>query len=505
MTEPRQRWIESSTLSVGVLLVLALVAMVNYFSWKYYQRFDWTAEDLYTLSDKSRKVVAALDAPIEAVVFLSPGEPLFDPVRELLSGYAAASSNFTVRVVDPEKNLAEAQALVSKFGLSHLDVIVFDRGDDRRVIEGADLAEYDYSGLQAGRGPEMTGFKGEQVFTGTLIDLAEDHKPKVVFTTGHGELGLDDTSARGLSELEALLGRDNFDLEEWAPLGEPRVPDGADAVVIAGPSAGFAEPEVQAVERFVEAGGRLLVLLDPIFDTVGAVTPSGLEGFLSRLGVEVGSDIVIDPEGPIPFFGAETFFVDSFGEHPVSSPLRQAGIPVIVPLAQSVEVSRDQAGVTVLLETSSAGWGERDLENLGDVSRGEGDLSGPVPIAVAIESADEAQPDMTGDGSVADPAGAVTSLDPAGSRARSRLAIFGDADFLTNSQLRNVGNAELAVNTINWLVERENLIAIPAKKPEQVRLSLSAKQLRSIGLLVFLVLPGLAVVAGAAVFSRRRR
>ena len=48
-------------------------------------------------------------------------------------------------------------------------------------------------------------------------------------------------------------------------------------------------------------------------------------------------------------------------------------------------------------------------------------------------------------------------------------------------------------------------ITIPAKKPEQVRLTLTGGEVRTIGLLVFLVLPGLALAAGAAVFSRRRR
>jgi ABC-type uncharacterized transport system involved in gliding motility auxiliary subunit len=490
--------------------------MVNYFSWKYYKRFDWTSQDLYTLTEKSRNVVGALDTPIEAVVFVSPGEPLFEPVQELLTRYAAESSNFSMRVVDPEKNLVEAQALVNKFELSHLDVIVFDRGDDRRVIESSDLAEYDYSGLQAGRGPEMTGFKGEQVFTGAIVDLAEDRKPKTSFTTGHGELGLDDPSAGGLTELEALLGRDNFDLEEWSPLSEPEVPEGTDAVVIAGPTAGFAEPEVAAIEKFVKEGGRLWALIDPLIGGSGAVATTGLEGLLSSYGVELGSDIVIDPKNPIPFFGAETFFVTEYGDHPITRPLRQAEVPVIVPLAQSLRLAgeSDEFEVTVLLKTSPDSWGERDLENLGAIERGEEDTTGPVTVAVAIETEspeeDVAVPvedlDTTGDdssGTEPKAEGIESSVETA--RASIRMVVSGDADFVTNGQLRNVGNAELAANTVNWLVERENLIAIPPKKPEQVRLSLSGSELRSIGLLVFLVLPGLALVAGAAVYSRRRR
>lgn len=513
MTNQRQRWIDSSTLSAGVILVLAMVAMVNYFAWKYYKRFDWTSEELYTLSEKSRSVVASLEAPIEAVVFLSPGDPLFAPVDELLQRYAAESTNFSTRVVDPEKNLAEAQSLVDKYGLSQLEVIVFDRGDDRRVVESIDLADYDYSGLQAGLGPKMTAFKGEQVFTGVMLDLAEDRKPRVLFSTGHGELSLDDRSPRGLSDLETLLGRDNFELEEWSLLESPVIPTDVDAFVIAGPTAGFVEPEVRSLEAYLAAGGRLVAMLDPILGASGGAGASGLEGLLSSYGVEVGGDIVIDPEGPIPFFGAETFFASSFGDHPITEPLRQSQIPVIVPLAQSIEADTEADGrdVGVLIETSPAGWGERDLANLDRVALDDGDLAGPVAIAVAIEVGADEETDAeldTVEGSQGEPSddtleGAKAS--PEAAERNARLVVVGDADFATNSQLRNVGNAEVAANIINWLVERENLITIPAKEPEQVRLTLTAGEVRSIGLLVFLVLPGLALGAGAAVFSRRRR
>lgn len=515
MAVERNRWIEPSTFGAGAVLLLALLGMVNYLSWKYYKRFDWTAEALYSLSDKSRKVVAGLDEPIEAVVFMSPAEPLFEPVQELLTRYAAESENFRLRLVDPEKNLAEAQSLVDRFSLSHLDVVVLARGEDRRVIESADLADYDFSGLQAGLGPQMTGFKGEQVFTGAIIDLAENRKPKIAFTVGHGELSLDDPSAGGLTELATLLGTDNFELEEWSPLTTPEVPEGTGAIVIAGPTTGFAQSEAASIEQFVEAGGRLLALLDPVIGPTGSVAPSGLEALLSSYGIELGADIVIDPQNPIPFFGAETFFVTTFGEHPITEPLRQAEVPVIVPLARSLALAgaSEELGASTLLSTSAEGWGERDLGNLGAVAKDDRDTAGPVLVAVAIERDrnDSQAVGPAGDGSTepADPADAggepVGEVSSVESAPDLRLAVFGDADFLTNGQLRNVGNAELAVNTLNWLVERENLIAIPPKTPEQVRLTLSGSQLRSIGILVFLVLPGLALVAGGAVYSRRRR
>ena len=182
----KRRLITSSTLGVGILLALALFLIVNYFGWKYHKRFDWTSEKLYSLSEKSEGVLASLDKDIEAIVFVSPVDELFDAVSELLSRYEASSPHLSTRYVDPEKNLAEAQSLVDKYEVSSLNVVVFDSGDDRRVVDSSDMADYDYSGLQFGQSPEMTGFKGEQLFTSAIVELVDSRKPRILFTTGHG-------------------------------------------------------------------------------------------------------------------------------------------------------------------------------------------------------------------------------------------------------------------------------------------------------------------------------
>ena len=491
---------ESSTVGAGVVLLIALVGMVNYFGWKYHQRFDWTRSELYSLSEKSQGLMSALDTDIEAVVFMSPAAPLYDAVRELLSRYESASHRFSVRHVDPAKNLIEAQELVDRFQLSQVDVVVFDRSDDRRIVESADLADYDYSGLQMGQGPEMTGFKGEQAFTGAILELIEDSKPRILFTVGHGELRLDEFSARGLSQMREILGRDNFEIDEWTSLGEGRIPEGTSLIVIAGPTRNFLEPELAILQSYLENGGRLLVLLDPLLDGDGGMDETGLEALLEGFGVAVGSDIVVDPSNPIPFYGAETIFVDSYGQHPVTQSLQQAAVPVILPLARSVGrgAPGDDVVVTELFRTSPEGWGERALGDLGRVERDAEDLAGPVSIGVAVSLAADG-------GADAQPQAGSTAVRSAMAPSGMRLIVFGDSDCATNAQLMNVGNTELVLNVVNWLIERESLLGIPPKEPEQVRLTLSRSQLRATAWLVFGVLPGAALLTGALVFVRRRR
>jgi ABC-type uncharacterized transport system involved in gliding motility auxiliary subunit len=86
----------------------------------------------------------------------------------------------------------------------------------------------------------------------------------------------------------------------------------------------------------------------------------------------------------------------------------------------------------------------------------------------------------------------------------ARLVVFGDSDFLTDLDIANAGNAVLAVNAFNWLGARDELVGIPPRDVEQVSLFLSQQQLRTILLLVLVVMPGAAIVAGILVWRRRR-
>ena len=499
-------WIaQGSLLSAGVVLVAALVAIVNYLGMRYYHRFDWTSSQIYSLSDKTKAILAGLDRDIDVTLFLPEGTPLRDSSKELLERYAAQSPRVHFRAISAEKNLIEAQRLVTKFELSSLNVVVFESGNDRRVVEESDLADYDYSALQYGGSPELTGFKGEEAFSGAILELAENRKPKVLLTTGHGEASLDEAGPGGLSGVASLVGKENVELKGWASLGQPDVPAGTDLLVIAGARARFVEPELQAFGRYLDRGGRMLVLVDPELAPAGGLVETGLEGWLDAYGVKVGANIVVDPGATVPFTSADTLSAGATGAHPIVRSLEQAKVGVIVALARSVAAGRAPEGTAaqVLLETTAEGWGETDLANLKAVAKDARDLSGPVPLAVAVGAqAKDAAPAELEDEEPTPPA----PKPAADAKAPEwRLVVVGDSDFASNSLLAVSGNPTFLANAFNWLLDRQKLLGIGPKKPEQVRMTLTPGQLSGITWLVLAGLPALAIAAGVAVYYRRRR
>jgi ABC-type uncharacterized transport system involved in gliding motility auxiliary subunit len=521
--------VRGSLLGAGVLLIFALLVLVNYLGWKYHARTDWTETKIYSLSETTENVLAGLDdlgKDVRVTVFITPGSRVYGPVQELLARYEAASPHLTVRWLDPERNPAEAQRLIEEYEVSNQSV-VFEAGEERRVVSADDLAEIDFSKAQFGQEPEISAFKGEERFTSALVDLTQGEKPKVLFTTGHGERSLDDASGAGLRLARDLLGPDNVEIDEWASLGVQSVPEGTDLVVIAGPQAAFTEDELAALGGYLAGGGRLLVMLDPVLAPGGAgagFVDLGLQSWLADYGIHVGDDMAVDPSTTPLGSSAETFYATSYGRHPITRALSEGGIPILVRYARSVSGGSGPEGTTVteLVRTGSGGWAVSSLDRESFDQPPEGDLRGPVALAVAVDAAgpegseeadEEGVEAEAGEGTPGEEtpeARAAGDPDDADAdEARSagmRLVVVGDSDLATSTFLQvGPGNQTFVNNVFNWLIERETLLGIPAKRPEQVRLQMTPSQIRGSVALVVLGLPGLALALGIWVWFRRRR
>jgi len=114
----RQRIAVRTLGGVSALLMLAIVLMVNYLGFRHYRRFDWTRQQLYTLSGKSVSVLRGLEQDVDIYLFMSQAEQNFADTEELLRRYQAASPHLKVHLVDPDREPAEFEVLAQRFGLT---------------------------------------------------------------------------------------------------------------------------------------------------------------------------------------------------------------------------------------------------------------------------------------------------------------------------------------------------------------------------------------------------
>src|SRR2546430_6946393 len=174
---------------VQIALILFLAAMVNSLAFKHYKRWDFSRDQKYALSDKTKRFLDSLKDKMRVTVFFSPTTPITADVQNLLTEYQyAGKGKIDVEQIDPERNLSRAKELFDKYKVvSDESLLVIDYDGRNKTVKASEMAEVDQSGAALGEGPRVSAFKGEQAITSAMIDLAEGKKNVIGYITGHKE------------------------------------------------------------------------------------------------------------------------------------------------------------------------------------------------------------------------------------------------------------------------------------------------------------------------------
>src|SRR6476620_2676510 len=270
---------------VQIVLILFLVAMVNSFAFRHYARWDFSRDQKYTLSDKTKRFLDTLKDKMRITVFFSPNTPITADVQNLLTEYQyGGRGKIDVEHIDPERNLSRAKELFDKYKVvTDESLLVLDYAGRNKTVKASEMADVDQSGMALGEGPRVAAFKGEQAITSAMMDLVEGKKKTLGYITGHKEPSLSESSSP-ITVLKTFIENENIKFQELNLLDQPAVPPEVNAVMIVGPQYDFSDREMQVLRDFWDKQGRILLLLDPV-----AKTPK-LRGFLNGLGVKVNDD-----------------------------------------------------------------------------------------------------------------------------------------------------------------------------------------------------------------------
>jgi ABC-type uncharacterized transport system involved in gliding motility auxiliary subunit len=455
--------------AASVLVVLAILAAINYLSTRHNRRWDLTGSKQFSLSDQTKKVLADLKEPVTVRVFARSDD--FQRYRDRLDQYTYQSKLLTVEYIDPEKRPGLAQQL----GVTTLGTTVFA-----------------YKGRN-----EKASSDGEQELTNALIKVIQGRQPKVYFTQGHGEKDTASADRTGFNAITGALTSDNFVVDKIVLAQVTAVPADADVLVVAGPKTDFLGPEIDILKAYLARGGKLFVMLDPVLKADQA-QPAALQALLKDWGIDAGNDVVLDVSGMGRLIGTDESVpvAASYPSHPITENFQ---LLTAYPLARSMSpIEGGTNGHTAqrLVETSRSSWAETNLKGLNGsepAKLDDTDKKGPVSLAAAVAAPVATPAEAPKDGAAAD-----------AKKAETRLVAFGDADFASNAALGVQGNRDLFLNTVNWLAQQENLISIRAKDPEDRRITLTEDQQRRIFYLTVLIVPGLILLAGVQTWWRRR-
>jgi ABC-type uncharacterized transport system involved in gliding motility auxiliary subunit len=457
-------------MGVSILVVLGILVAINYIGSKQNKRWDLTANKQFSLSDQSRNVVARLDSPMQVQVFAQ--EPQFPRYQERIKEYEYASSKISTEYIDPEKKPSVAK----QNNIDRMPTIVFN-----------------YKGRS-----ERVNAEGEQDLTNAIIKVVSGQQRKVYFTQGHGEKDTTSSEGAGYNIIATALGRENYSVDKLTIAQQGSVPDDASVVVVAGPKTDFFAPEMEALKKYLDKQGKLLLELDPP-DKLDSPPLTNLIALAHDWGIQAGNNVVVDVSGMGRMIGTDASVPVVAPPYPSHAIAQRLSLLTAFPLAR--EASPVTGGVNghvaqTFLETGPRSWAETDLKSLmttGAVSLDEakGDKKGPVPLGSAVSAA-------------AAPAAPPKPGEPDAPKPETRVAVIGDSDFAANGTLGVPGNRDLFMNTIGWLSQQDNLISIRPKDADDRRITLTATQESNIFWLSLLIIPGFVFGAGVMTWWKRR-
>jgi ABC-type uncharacterized transport system involved in gliding motility auxiliary subunit len=451
-----------TNLLIAAIAVLGIIVVVEAISLRHSHRFDLTTNKRYSLSPQSQQLLAELPQPVKATAFYQDTQTGRETAKDLLDQYAYYGKQFTSEFIDPDRN----PGLAKHYGITAYGTIVLESGDKEEKVLTAD----------------------EENLTNALLKIIREGKKVVYFLEGHGEHSLNNTEREGYSEAKRAIESQNYVVKPLSLLTEGKLPDDASILIIAGPRKDLLDPELAEITHFIERGGKALFLVDP-------EGPPGLATYLANYGIQVVEGVVVDPVSRL--FGMDylTPVVSSYEQHPITKNFEVASF---LPLALSVKTTDkmpERVSSQILARTSPNSWLERGQEERQGIARGEGRLAynegvdekGPVPVAALATTT------IRREGS--------TDKEP----TKARIVVFGDSDFASNNYLNLSGNRDLFLNTVSWLAEEENLIAIRPKDSGSFFTPVTANQERLIFWLSMIVLPAVVLGSGVATYIWRRQ
>ncbi len=464
----------------STLVFLAILVLVALIAERHPLRADLTETGQFSLSEQSRKVVASIKEPVTIKAFFASGASDASRAKDLLETYRYYNKNLHYEFIDPDR---EPQ-LARQYEIRDYGVLVVEGQGRKEIAPRAD----------------------EEALTNALFKLSREEDKVIYFLTGHGERSPEEMHKGGYSSAKSALLKENFQVKLLNLMQQPRVPEDAAVVVVAGPQKALFPEEVASLEEYVLHGGKAVFFLDPEKD-------GGVPSLLEKYGIALGNDMIIDKLSRV--FGGSYLMpvVTQYGAHKMTQ-----GFNVATFYSEARSVSPADPppnGVTLvtLASTSENAWAETDLERLyrGEASFEEGkDKPGPVSLGVlaAVDiskfsgkesAASKAEEDSQGSNKE------TADKEPLKSKPTlGYLVTFGDSDFVDNTHFGVSGNADLFLNMMHFLADEETLITIEPRKQKAQTLMLTANQARMVFWTSVVAVPMIVLLAGFGVYRVRR-
>ena len=459
---------------IAAIIVIAIAVVINLVVGAMptsATQLDVTTEKLYSISDQTKQILSDLSDPVDIYWIVQSGNE--DTTLQQLLGKYAQYDNVTVTEVDPVQYPNFAAQYTSDTVSDNSLVVVC--GDRSMYIGNSDIWTYsDYSTAYYyyyyyGETMSPDTFAGEEKLTSAVRYVTSDEQPVAYTLTGHGETGLSD-------DMKSAVALENVDLEDLSLLTVDAVPDDCSMLLLAGPTSDLSSEELQKIETYLDAGGKILVTT--------AYTDADMTNFkklLSDYGLDLTYGYVLEGDSSNYASGYIDMLLPNIESHDITDPLVNGSYHVLMPDAQALTVEDNYSSdltVTKLLTTSSESYLKTDLSNT-NYEKEDGDLEGPFALGAAVEN----------------------------STSGAQLVVFSSTDFTDSNYNEAVSgaNQDMLLNAVDWMCQMDDSISIHAKTVSTDTMTYSDSAATLVKIVLIGLIPLAFVATGVIIFIRRRR
>jgi gliding motility-associatede transport system auxiliary component len=512
-TQPIRRLSIASNVVLQLVAAVLLLVILNYFSFRHYLRWDLTRNQQFTLSDQTVSYLKSLRGKTDIVAAFPRGSLEEREIRALLDEYRrSAKSHVAIDYVDlarePSRKLeAEKQfnvvlnqngIVVSKDPTSKAKATETGsppapvRPRRTRFLSQDQLFSYD----ERSKPPRLAEFRGEDLVTSALISVNQKASPTVYFLTSNiGDLpkamAADGKPRTARNVLEDIGIKQDVRIIDLSLIGQAEIPADAGALISLRAGLNFTEREISLVRDYWEQkkGAGLMFLIDPDAEL------SRLDAFLTENGVKPRADrvlkVVTTARGPRKEFQIEAAFnpnspiTAKFGGRTLSLGDQSKSLKL------EEEPNRLRAAnleVTPLILARGDYWGEtKYFED--EPKRDAADVGDPELVVLAASAEKGAQRDQR--------LGAYSS----------RMVVVGNAGLIDPDRQTGGVNPtayDFVSSSLNWVLNREELIGISAKRMEAYHIAIGPTATAKILWLCLGLLPGAVLMFALFMWSVRR-
>lgn len=451
--------------ALSATIVVALVAVslvVNVVVTKADISYDVTSNQMYTISEQSKKIVKNLDKDV-TITMLSAKTKANSTYKKILEQYAKSSDHIKLQYKDLEQYPNYAKKYLSNGETATDGSVVIVCGEKGKYVSSDNFVKssYDYTTYE-----QTSELNMEPAITEAINYVTSEETPVVYTLTGHGETELD-------SNVSTQLSNDNYEVKQLNLLTEGSIPSDCATLVIAAPQKDFSKDTIKQLKQYVnKKEGKLYVTLDPL---VGRL--NNFYSFLESYGMTIEDGVVVEQNQSYYMQGAPTYLVPEYGTGEIVEPLENQKLYTVMPVSGGITTKEnDTYTITQLLTTKDA-YIKKDT-TADTLDKTKEDKEGTFAISVLVEK--EETPSMI-------------------------------VSYCNNFLLEEVnnwsvdGNMNFFMNGINALNEQENKISIRAKTLTSEYGSYTEFARKVLSTCAIYLVPAAFLVAGIVVVLKRRK